>query len=60
MTGRAAFTAAVGLVAWWAGLALLWLVLIGPVDTLEVVVGLSCAAVGAVTARAAGRAVSRR
>lgn len=60
MTGRAAFTAAVELVGWWAGLALLWLVLISPVYPLEVIVGLSAAAVGAAAAVAARRAVRWR
>ncbi|MEU8591692.1 hypothetical protein AB0C59_32595 [Streptomyces sp. NPDC048664] len=60
MTWRTAFSAAFELVGWWVGLTLLWLVLIGPVDTVEGVVGLSCAAVGAVAARLAGRAVTWR
>ncbi|MGW2772568.1 hypothetical protein ACWC4C_08500 [Streptomyces olivaceoviridis] len=57
---RAAFLAAGELLAWWAVLALLWLVLISTVDTLERVVGAGCAAVGAVLARTGRRAVSWR
>ncbi|MEV7036159.1 hypothetical protein AB0N99_38770 [Streptomyces sp. NPDC093272] len=60
MTGRTALVATAELITWWAGLALLWLVLIGPVDTLERVVGASAAAVGALAARAGRREVSRR
>ncbi|MFC4466432.1 hypothetical protein ACFPH6_18175 [Streptomyces xiangluensis] len=44
--------------AWWAALAVLWLVFITTVDALELVVGAGAALVGAVAARAARRAVS--
>jgi hypothetical protein len=43
--------------AWWAVLTLLWLVLISAVDILEVVVGASVALVGAFAAWGAHRAV---
>ncbi|MES5817558.1 hypothetical protein [Streptomyces sp. RG80] len=46
--------------AWWAALAALWLVLIGPVDTLELLVGTAAAAVAALAATAARRVVSAR
>jgi hypothetical protein len=46
--------------AWWVALAVLWLVFITAVDTLELVVGAAVALVGAVAARAARRAVSAR
>ncbi|MEV6112660.1 hypothetical protein AB0L59_09045 [Streptomyces sp. NPDC052109] len=45
---------------WWGALALLWLVLITSVDTLERIVGASSAAVGALLARAGRRAVTWR
>ncbi|MFF7236172.1 hypothetical protein [Streptomyces collinus] len=48
------------LLAWWVVLALLWLVFITSVDTLERVVGASAAAVAAVAARAGRRAVTWR
>ena len=48
------------LLAWWGALALLWLVFITSVDTLELVVGGSAAAVGALLARAGRRAVTWR
>ncbi|MEU9989308.1 hypothetical protein ACFZCP_36155 [Streptomyces sp. NPDC007971] len=48
------------LLAWWTGLALLWLVLVSSVDTLERIVGASAAAVGALLARAGRRAVTWR
>ncbi|MFF4308974.1 hypothetical protein ACWDFR_40580 [Streptomyces sp. 900105755] len=60
MTGRTALVAAAELLAWWVVLALLWLVFISTVDTLERVVGASAAAVGALLARAGRRAVSWR
>ncbi|MER5537675.1 hypothetical protein [Streptomyces mirabilis] len=47
------------ILAWWAVLALLWLVFISAVTTLELVVGTSAALVAAVAAWAARRAVSR-
>ncbi|MET8583754.1 hypothetical protein ABZX39_23210 [Streptomyces collinus] len=57
---RTVFLAAAELLAWWAGLALLWLVFITSVDTLERVVGASAAAVAALLARAARQAVTWR
>ncbi|MER6739008.1 hypothetical protein [Streptomyces puniciscabiei] len=48
------------LLVWWGALALLWLVFITSVDTLERVVGASAAAVGALLARAGRRAVTWR
>jgi hypothetical protein len=45
---------------WWALLAVLWLMLISAVDTLELVVGAGASLVGAVAAGAARRAVSAR
>ncbi|MEW2619025.1 hypothetical protein [Streptomyces sp. NPDC048106] len=59
-TPRAALLVAGELLAWWAALALLWLVLITTVDTLERIVGASVAAVGALLARAGRRAVTWR
>jgi hypothetical protein len=43
--------------AWWAGLTLLWVVLISGVDTLEAAVGGGVALLGACAARAARLAV---
>ncbi|MEU2778796.1 hypothetical protein ABZ646_39530 [Streptomyces sp. NPDC007162] len=60
MTRRTALGAAAELLAWWVALALLWLVFISTVDTLERTVGASVAAVGALVARAGRRAVGRR
>ncbi|MFG3200575.1 hypothetical protein [Streptomyces sp. NPDC048192] len=64
MTGRTAprtFLLAAGeLLAWWAALTLLWLVLITPVYPLEWAVGGGSAAVGALLARAGRRAVTWR
>ncbi|BCM65486.1 MULTISPECIES: hypothetical protein [Streptomyces] len=57
---RAVLLATGELLAWWAALALLWLVLISTVDALERIVGASCAALGAVLARAGRRAVTWR
>ncbi|MGV4980551.1 hypothetical protein ACVB8X_23575 [Streptomyces sp. NRAIS4] len=48
------------LLAWWGALALLWLVFITSVDTLERIVGSGAAAVGALLARAGRRAVTWR
>ncbi|TWV55501.1 hypothetical protein FRZ03_07250 [Streptomyces misionensis] len=48
------------LLAWWAALTLLWLVLISSVYPLEWIVGASVAAAGALLARAGRRAVSWR
>ncbi|MFE2571476.1 hypothetical protein [Streptomyces mirabilis] len=47
------------ILAWWAVLALLWLVFISAVTTLELVVGTSAALVAAVAAWGARRAASR-
>lgn len=47
------------IVAWWAVLALLWLVFISAVTTLELVVGADSALVAAIAAWGARRAVSR-
>ncbi|MCG7209156.1 MULTISPECIES: hypothetical protein [Streptomyces] len=60
MTGRTALAAAAELLAWWVALALLWLVFISTVDTLERIVGASVAAIGALVARAGRRAVTWR
>ncbi|UXY31425.1 hypothetical protein [Streptomyces sp. HUAS TT20] len=60
MNRRTALLAGSELLAWWAGLALLWLVLISTVDTLERVVAAGAAAVGALAARAGRRAVTWR
>ena len=59
-TGRTTLLAAAELLAWWAALAVLWLVLISTVDTLELAVGAAVAGLGALAARAARRAVSER
>ncbi|MFI7498381.1 hypothetical protein ACIBVL_07640 [Streptomyces sp. NPDC049687] len=48
------------LLAWWAALALLWLLLISTVDPLELAVGAGASAVAALAARAARRAVTDR
>jgi lauroyl/myristoyl acyltransferase len=58
MTPRTALLAAAELLVWWLALALLWLVLISTVDTLERAVGAGAAFVGALAARAARRAVT--
>jgi multisubunit Na+/H+ antiporter MnhE subunit len=60
MTRHTALGAAAELLAWWAVLALLWLVFISSVDTLERIVGASVAAIGALVARAGRRAVNWR
>ncbi len=60
MNAHTTLRAALEILLWWAGLILLWLVLISTVDTLERVVGVSAALVGAVAARAARRAVGAR
>ncbi|MGW7819890.1 hypothetical protein ACWGLF_17475 [Streptomyces puniciscabiei] len=57
---RAALLVVGELLVWWGALALLWLVFITSVDTLERVVGASAAAVGALLARAGRRAVTWR
>ncbi|MFI6491598.1 hypothetical protein [Streptomyces sp. NPDC050564] len=60
MNRRAALRGALEVLAWWAALAVLWLVLISTVDTLELVVGAAAALVGAVAAGGARRAVRGR
>ncbi|MEW2316389.1 hypothetical protein [Streptomyces bauhiniae] len=57
---RAGAVVAAEFLGWWAVLALLWLVLIGPVDALELLVGGTAAALSALAACAARRAVSGR
>ncbi|MFJ2829139.1 hypothetical protein ACIPC1_16450 [Streptomyces sp. NPDC087263] len=59
MNRRKALFGAGEVLAWWAVLALLWLVFISAVDTLELVVGASAALVGAFAAWGARRAVSQ-
>ncbi|MFE4824252.1 hypothetical protein ACFRFU_49530 [Streptomyces sp. NPDC056704] len=59
MNRRTTLLGAGEILAWWAVLALLWLVLISAVTTLELVVGTSAALVAAVAAWGARRAVSR-
>jgi hypothetical protein len=44
--------------AWWAALALLWLFFVSTVDTLELVVGVCAALIGAFAGWGARRAVS--
>ncbi|MBC2875480.1 hypothetical protein H7K43_10480 [Streptomyces sp. TYQ1024] len=60
--GRAAAVAvaAAETLGWWAGLTLLWVVLISSVDVLEAGVGAGAAAAGAWAARAARRAAAER
>ncbi|WP_367319124.1 hypothetical protein [Streptomyces sp. HUAS ZL42] len=60
MNRRTTLLAAAETLAWWAGLCLLWLVLVSTVDTLELAVGAGVAGVGALAARAARRAVTDR
>ena len=60
MDRRTTLLAAVEIVAWWAGLAALWLFLVSTVDPLELAVGAGAAGVGALAARAARRAVTDR
>ncbi len=45
---------------WWAGLTVVWLMLISTVDTLEAAVGAGAALLAAVAARGARRAVMTR
>ena len=59
-TNGAALPAAAELALWWTALAGLWLVFISTVDPLELAVGAGAAAVGALAARAARRAVTDR
>lgn len=58
MNRRATLLGAAEVLAWWAFLALLWLVFISAVNTLELVVGASAALVGAFAAWGTRRAVS--
>ncbi|WP_328539104.1 hypothetical protein [Streptomyces sp. NBC_00344] len=58
MTHTYAITAE--LLAWWAALTLLWLMLIGSVDTLETVVGAAAALFAAAAACGARRAAKQR
>ncbi|MBZ4319252.1 hypothetical protein [Streptomyces huiliensis] len=60
MSDRGRAVAAAEGLGWWAGLMLLWVVLIGTVDVLEAVVGAGAAAGGAWAARAARRAAAER
>ena len=60
MNTRTTLPAALEILLWWAGLTVLWIVLISSVDTLEWAVGASAALVGAGAARAAHRAVGAR
>ncbi|MEU6348545.1 hypothetical protein ABZ896_04375 [Streptomyces sp. NPDC047072] len=60
MNRRTTLLATAELLAWWTGIAALWLVLVSTVDVLEVSVGAGCAAAGALAARAARRAVTGR
>ncbi|POX47153.1 hypothetical protein C3489_30340 [Streptomyces sp. Ru71] len=60
MDRRTTLRATGELLAWWAALAVLWLVLISTVYPLELAVGGGAAAVGALAARAARRAVNDR
>lgn len=50
MNRRTTLLGAAEILAWWAALALLWLVFISAVDALELVVGTSAALVGAFAA----------
>ncbi|MEV0473097.1 hypothetical protein [Streptomyces prunicolor] len=58
MNGRTTLLGVAEVLAWWAVLALLWLVFISAVDTLELVVGALAALVGAFAAWGTRRAVS--
>ncbi|MFG1664524.1 hypothetical protein [Streptomyces sp. Y7] len=60
MHRRTTLLTAAEFLAWWIALALLWLVLISTVDTLELAVGAGAAAVSALAAVAARRAVTGR
>ncbi|MET7353408.1 hypothetical protein [Streptomyces mirabilis] len=59
MNRRTTLLGAGEILSWWAVLALLWLVFISAVTTLELVVGTSAALVAAVSAWGARRAVGR-
>ncbi|MEV0848083.1 hypothetical protein AB0J21_19770 [Streptomyces sp. NPDC049954] len=58
-TTRAAARAGAEILAWWASLTGLWLVLISTVDPVELGVGTGSALLTALVARAARRAVTR-
>ncbi|MFH8683790.1 hypothetical protein [Streptomyces lydicus] len=58
MAGR--LTTSAELIGWWAALTLLWIVLIGPVDTLEWAVGAGAGLVAAAAAVGARRAAGGR
>ncbi|WP_420310406.1 hypothetical protein ACOB87_11085 [Streptomyces sp. YS-B37] len=58
MNRRTTLLGVAEVVAWWAVLALLWLVFVSAVNTLEIVVGASAALIGAFAAWGARRAVS--
>jgi multisubunit Na+/H+ antiporter MnhE subunit len=60
MDRRTTLLATAEFLAWWAALAVLWLVLISAVDTLELAVGAGAAAMAALAAVAARRAVTGR
>ncbi|MFC4332799.1 hypothetical protein ACFPC0_34550 [Streptomyces andamanensis] len=58
MKPRTTFLAVGEVLAWWAALVVLWLMLISTVYPLEWAVGAGAAGVGALVARAGRRAVS--
>lgn len=58
MNRRRTLLGAGEVLAWWAALALLWLVFISAVDTLELVMGASTALIGAFAVWGTRRAVS--
>jgi hypothetical protein len=60
MDGCTTLLATAELLGWWTALAVLWLVFISTVDSLELVVGAGAACLGALAARAARRAVTGR
>ncbi|NUP16029.1 MAG: hypothetical protein HOZ81_08000 [Streptomyces sp.] len=60
MNRRTTLLVAAEFLAWWAALALLWLVLISTVDALELIVGAGVAGVAALAALGARRAVTGR
>ncbi|MFF0791779.1 hypothetical protein [Streptomyces spiralis] len=59
MKARTTLLAVGEVLAWWAALVVLWLMLISTVYTLEWVVGACAALVGALAARAGRRAAVR-
>ncbi|MFF6983041.1 hypothetical protein ACFZAV_36415 [Streptomyces sp. NPDC008343] len=60
MDRRTALLAATEFLAWWAALAVLWLILVTTVDSLELAVGAGVAGAAALAAVAARRAVAGR